>query len=114
MTMTNKPVTLDDMIKHIVEHTDDLGYLSIEFNGPKHNYETVSKNLSYGPDYEEGEGFDGIEDYRECIKTDVMWEITWYPHHPVSCYVTYGSTLEKALGLMFKICKEVREKDNDR
>jgi hypothetical protein len=39
------------------------------------------------------------EDKAECIRTDSLWTLHWYPNTPVSFYVVHGPTLERVLEL---------------
>lgn len=38
-------------------------------------------------------------DKAECIRTDELWTLQWYPETPVRCVVVAGPTLERVLEL---------------
>lgn len=39
----------------------------------------------------------GPEDREECIRTDSLWHLQWFPDTPVGHYSIYGPTLESVL-----------------
>lgn len=104
--MTDKPMTVEEKIRCIVEKTGRLGSFRITYNDHTHYYRTVEEDFSYEEDHVAGEGFINLEDYNKCLEENILWTVQWYPRNPVGFYVTYGSTLDNAAQRMFIISNE--------
>lgn len=68
--------------------------LTLTHNDHKDGYEDLREKLS--DDYYRDMS---PEDKAECIRTDSLWTLHWYPNTPVSFYVVHGPTLERVLEL---------------
>jgi hypothetical protein len=67
--------------------------LFLEHNPHKNYYESVEEHLSAFMDW----GFENEEERAECIRTDELWTLQWYPNTPVGFYAIAAPTLEKLL-----------------
>jgi hypothetical protein len=66
-------------------------------NDYKDNYETIAQEFA-----EDSQGYYSDmtpEDKAECIRTDSLWSLHWYPSTPVGFNVVHGPTLERVLQL---------------
>lgn len=81
--------------------------LSIEHNQHKGYYRPIEEYLLEEP----MERFKDLsdEEYKQCVSTDELWEIQWYPWTPISFHYVCGPTLECCLE---KIQEMMDEKPN--
>jgi hypothetical protein len=74
--------------------------LHLTHNDYKDNYETINQVFA-----EDSQGYYSDmtpEDKAECIRTDSLWTLHWYPDTPVGFFVVHGPTLERVLELANK------------
>lgn len=75
--------------------------LSITHNEHKIYYETIEDYINQNPDCPIN--FESEEIKQECIKTDSLWEMRWYPETPISFYMIGAPTLEGLLDYAKKV-----------
>ena len=83
--------------------------LYLTHNQHKDYYETVSVRIEEGagPDVN---NFVSHEDMQECIDTDELWELQWYPETPIGFYTVCGSSLEIVLKRAMEIDATLKER----
>lgn len=84
----------------MMEFPDHKCGLRLIHNEHKNVYENLAERLE--DDYYEDMT---AEDKMECIRTDSLWTLHWYPDTPVGFYSVNGSTLERVLELASNISK---------
>lgn len=70
--------------------------LYLTHNEHKDMYRTIAQEFEYHP-----EDYDDMseEDKAECLATDSLWTLQWYPKTPVGFCVVHAATLEKVINL---------------